>query len=60
MEVIGWNLLDLIRWALAKSSELSQHGFVVSLFQKFHYMEIMWAELYVTSFLKESLSSEFL
>ena len=25
MEVIGWNLLDLIRWALAMSSELSQH-----------------------------------
>ena len=25
MEVIGWNLLDLIRWALAMSSELSKH-----------------------------------
>ena len=26
MEVIGWNLLDLTRWALAFSSEVSKHG----------------------------------
>ena len=26
MEVIGWNLLDITRWALAISSEVSQHG----------------------------------
>jgi hypothetical protein len=26
MEVIGWNLLDLTRWALAMSSGVSLHG----------------------------------